>query len=116
MIIYIAGPYNAKTKEGIRKNIEGAEWYGKEVLALGHSPIVPHKNTAYWEDDKRFCYKDFIRMDLEILGGCDAALFICGEGVSNGVDIERQFCKDNGIKIFNDLEEIVNIRDKDLVE
>lgn len=42
MIVYIAGPYTAPTRDGIARNIRRAVALGRYAAHLGHTPLVPH--------------------------------------------------------------------------
>jgi hypothetical protein len=45
-IVFICGPYRAKTLNGIVENIRIAEKYAKKYWELGYCVICPHKNTS----------------------------------------------------------------------
>lgn len=97
---YVSGPYSAKTKEGIQANIAKADAVGRELLAMGHCPVVPHKNTAGWEDDERFEWQQFIDADLALLAQCDFMVMTDGWVKSKGANIEVDFARKNGIPVY----------------
>jgi hypothetical protein len=47
--VYVAGKYTDDTEEKIKANIEVADREAIELLKLGFIPIVPHKNSAFWD-------------------------------------------------------------------
>jgi hypothetical protein len=71
-LIYIAGPYRAKTEWDLVQNIRRAETLALAVWKLGAACICPHKNTALFggaADDSVW-----LEGDLEMLRRCDAVL------------------------------------------
>jgi len=92
-LIYIAGPYNAMTPVGIRKNIAKAEEAAIELWALGWSVICPHKNISgfeKYESTHDVDYDTWLQGDLEQVRRCDAIFMLNGWEVSNGAIMERK--------------------------
>jgi hypothetical protein len=54
LVVYVAGPYTAETREEILANLEIAEKAARDLFALGFIPIIPHKLSAFWDEDPRF--------------------------------------------------------------
>ncbi len=85
-IIYIAGPFRAKTAWGIEQNIRRAEEIGLLVAQAGAMPLIPHTNTRFFHGE---CTEQFwIDGTMELLRRCDAAVFIPGWGKSSGANGE----------------------------
>lgn len=70
-ILYISGPYWAKTLRGVINNIRRAEAVAIELWGMGYVVICPHLNTQFFpggteerEADKEI---DYVEGDLEIL-------------------------------------------------
>lgn len=104
--VYIAGPYTAHSIEKRNLNIANADSVGREVLALGYAPIVPHNLTQGWESDKRFRFEDFIESDLSLLSTCQL-LVLCGDWRhSKGTQAELLFARENGIPIFYNVKDV----------
>ncbi len=96
-------------------NVAAADATGRELLAMGHTPFVPHTMTRGWEKDDRFQHdpdhiglSDFLRMDFEWLRFCDALLFL---GPSPGASAEREFAKGMGLTIYYSIDEIPDLRE-----
>lgn len=47
-IVFISGPYRAKTKDGIQKNIDAAAKVAKKYWKEGYAVICPHMNSAHF--------------------------------------------------------------------
>lgn len=65
---------------------------------MGHAVIIPHL-SHFVELQHHFTWDEWIAMDLELLGRCDILYRIYGESV--GADLEVEFAKKNGIKLFD---------------
>lgn len=52
MMVYIAGPFSAKTRDGVDLNIRRAVDLGLSVAAAGAFPVIPHSNTAHPDFEK----------------------------------------------------------------
>lgn len=93
-VLYIAGPYSAKTREEIQQNINIAEQVGKAVLKAGFVPLIPHRISAHWDDDPEFDLAEWDhaawldRFCLPLLEKCDGILMIDGWQLSKGATIE----------------------------
>jgi hypothetical protein len=97
LIAYIAGPYRAKTKLGIIRNILKARKAAKEFWAKGYTVICPHMNSALM---KHLPEEVFIEGDLEILKKSDVLVVMKGWQKSEGTKREIDFAKKNGIAII----------------
>lgn len=71
-LIYIAGPYRAKSEWLVAQNIRRAEALALEVWKLGAAAICPHKNSALMGGAVPDEF--FLAGDLEILKRCDAVV------------------------------------------
>jgi hypothetical protein len=104
MIVYIAGPYSAPTKEGIQANIDAAEAVGKHILRMGYVPLVPHKITSFWQDDPQFDHMNhgdwMKKVCLPLLDKCDAIVMCPGWKDSPGSVMEHQHASMTGKHIF----------------
>ena len=88
MIVYISGPYRAKTEWGVEQNIHRAMDAAAEVWAAGHVAICPHGNTAHMGG--LATHDEFIAGDLEIIERCcDAMIMLEGWEDSEGAVIEH---------------------------
>jgi nucleoside 2-deoxyribosyltransferase len=96
-IAYIAGPYRAKTKLGVIKNILIARKIAKKYWRKGYAVFCPHLNSALMDG----CAPDeaFLRGDLEFLQHADILVVIPGWERSKGTLAEIEFAKARGIPI-----------------
>jgi nucleoside 2-deoxyribosyltransferase len=100
---YVSGAYSAVTPEQVQANIDAADAVGRELLAKGYCPIVPHKNSAGWENDARFLWQDFIDADLALLAKCDFVVMVGDWIKSKGAIIEVEFAREHGIPVYADV-------------
>ncbi len=107
MRIYIAGPYTAEDPSQIEMNVDKAIDAGVEVYRRGHFPFIPHL-THFVEirtkhTGKVMRWEDYISWDRSWLDKTDALLYL---GKSRGADIELEYARSKGKKIFTSLEDI----------
>lgn len=94
--VYVAHPFRAGTTEGILKNIESACEYGRRLFKeLGLIPIIPHTNSKglFGLNGDNATVTDY---DFYLLYLCDI-LAVCGERVSEGVQLEIDEASKYGI-------------------
>jgi hypothetical protein len=104
ILVYVAGPFSAPTREGVETNIRRAVDRGVEVARLGAYPVIPHANTA----DPRFelvrPYQFWIAATLAMLRPCFALITVDGWERSSGARGEVQWMRDNGRHVFHSIE------------
>lgn len=103
-LIYVAGPYRAKTVADITRNIRRAESVAMQVWALGYPAICPHINSAHF--DGVACDKVFLAGMIELLDRCDAMILVDGWERSVGTLAEIEHAKERGIPVFRSLGEL----------
>lgn len=109
-LIYVAGPYSGESKEAVKRNIHEAEIVGQMVLAAGHLPFLPHKNTSFW--DKWGCLTHFSHSDwlekycFPMLDRCDALLLVPGWEFSPGAIKEFEYAEERRMPIYFTVEEM----------
>lgn len=97
-VVYIAGPYRAKTEREVMLNIRRAESIALAVWQAGMVALCPHMNTAFFGgacDDATW-----LAGDLELLRRCDAVLLVPGWEESSGTIAEIEFARQHGIPVF----------------
>lgn len=101
-VIYIAGPYSAKTIDKRNANIEAADEAGRACFAKGWMPIVPHSITASWELDDRFpANTDWVAADFSLLQHCQAVCVVGKDWQkSMGTCREIDFATENGLPVW----------------
>lgn len=81
-VVYVAGPYRAKTPWEIEQNVRKAEKIALRIWKTGNVAICPHAMTRFYQGsapDLVFC-----EGTLELLRRCDAAFFLPGWKISRG--------------------------------
>lgn len=97
-LIYIAGPYTAKTAWGIECNIHRAREVGALVAKFGAMPVIPHANTAHFDDIQPAQF--FIEGTLELMKRCDGVVVLPNSDSSKGTQGEIALAKRLGIPVY----------------
>jgi hypothetical protein len=95
-IIYVAGPYSAKTIFGKLRNIYRAWRAARRLWEQGYTVVCPHMNSALM--DGAISNDEFILRDLSILGKCDAIYMLKGWSRSKGARLERDYALQLGLE------------------
>jgi len=107
-LVYVAGPYRAKSLYGIAKNIYRAWKVAKELWSNNIAVICPHTNTLWLsEPPNNIAPEHFLGGDLLMVRGCDAVLMLPKWSTSKGAIGEREFAWSNNIPIFYDTNEVI---------
>jgi len=100
-IIYVAGPYRAKTIFGVVINILRARWVAIKLWKWGYSVICPHMNTALFPHEGKINY---IKGDIEIIDrlreGHDLMVLLPGWQKSAGTKAELERAHNIALKIY----------------
>lgn len=97
-VLFISGPYRAKTIYETLENIRRAEKWALYFWHKGYAVICPHKNTALFDgiaDDKIW-----LKGDLEIMRRCDIVFAMPGWKKSRGARAEIKEAKRIGLEII----------------
>jgi len=109
-LTYVAGPYTAPTRDEVAANVARAVEYGKQVLAAGFVPVVPHKITEFWDLDGRFAgytHGDWLeKYCFPLLKQCHAIFLYPGWAKSKGACREFDFALEHGIPVVHSVEEL----------
>lgn len=97
-VVYIAGPFRARTSWGIAENIRAAERLGLEVARNGMMPLIPHANTAHFHGELPDQF--FLNGTMELLRRCDAVMLTPNWAVSSGARGEVDEAERLGIPVF----------------
>lgn len=98
MLIYLAGPYTAKTDEDLSENIQEAENISKLLWREGHTVISPHLNTKHFE--KTLTGIDWVDRYERVIVACDCIILLDNWKDSPGTLRELDIAMDNNIPIF----------------
>jgi hypothetical protein len=81
-LVYVAGPYRAKTAWEVEQNVRRAEEWCLKIAHYGHAPVCVHTMYRFFHKlkDDQF----WIDATLALLQRCDAAIFIDGWKDSEG--------------------------------
>ena len=100
MKVYVAGPY---TKPDPCINTYEAVKVGDELVALGHTPYIPHL-SHFWHTMSPKAYDWWLKYDLEWLDVCDIVLRLPGK--SPGADKEVEFAETHGIPVVHSVRDV----------
>jgi hypothetical protein len=103
-VIYVAGPYRAKTTHGVLENIRRAEQVAIEVWRAGHIAICPHMNSAFF--DGLVPDEVFLHGTIELLKRSDGLVLVTGWHESTGTLAEMRHCLNNRIPVYFDAYEL----------
>jgi len=103
-IVYVAGPYRAKTPWKVARNIFNARILGLQVAKLGVMPLIPHANTAFYDGEMPDSF--WLAGTLEMMSRCDAIMLLKGWEKSSGTRAEVELAKKLGIQVFDDLKDL----------
>jgi hypothetical protein len=96
MIVYLAGPYRAPTKDGIQDNIDRAAVKAQWLWSLGYYVICPHLNSPH------FTGPDSLFLDgyIEIMKRCDAVYVLADSESSHGTQAEIATAISIGLPVY----------------
>jgi hypothetical protein len=106
MLIAVAGPYSAETKEQRRRNLDLLNEAAAAVMKLGHIPLIgvnaalPVVEFLGPDSDH---YEAMMVISLTLINKCDAILMI---GNSPGANRERDLIKSKGLPVYEAVHEI----------
>ena len=107
MLIAVAGPYSAETKEQMEKNLDAMNNAAAELYKKGHIPVIGMNNALpvvnRLNNIER--YNSIMEISLAIVERCDAILIL---GESSGVKQEKNLFLERGKPVYYSTEEIPN--------
>lgn len=106
VLVYVAGPFSAPTREGVEANISAAVQLGIEVAKLGAMPVIPHANTAHPEFERVQPYQFWIDGTMALLEACSACIMREGWEKSRGASGERERAIATGKPVFYSVYEL----------
>lgn len=98
-LVYVAGPYRAKTQWEVYQNIRRAEALALEVWKLGAIAICPHKNTEMFGGT--LPDEVWLEGDLVIIKRCDAMICTSDWEKSVGANKEVIFAREIELPVFH---------------
>lgn len=100
MRVYIAGPYSGDKGTNVRTALKAAN----DLRDAGFTPFCPHL-SHFWELFYPRPYDDWLEMDLEWLGQCEALVRL--PGYSFGADGEVSHARRMGIPIYDGVDALL---------
>lgn len=102
-LVYVAGPYRARTIRGVVKNIREAERIALKYWKLGYAVIGPHKNTALLDGE----VADDVWLEgyMEMIRRCDIIVMCPRWKESAGAVAEHELAQELGLEIVYEEEE-----------
>lgn len=98
-VVYLCAPYRSDTEYGVHCNIQNADRLAAKIWRMGAVCLCPHKNTAYFGG--AIPDKDFLDGAIELLRRCDA-VFVHGlNGITVGMQDEKDVAANVGIPVFS---------------
>lgn len=88
IVVYIAGPFRAKSAWEIEQNIRNAETMALAVWRAGGVALCPHTNTRFYQNAAPD--EVWLRGDLELMVRCDVVLLTPNWNSSSGARAERE--------------------------
>lgn len=100
-VIYVAGPYRARTRQAVEFNIQAARAVGLLCCRKGWSPIIPHSNTSHLDAmDPSIGDEFWLASTMELLRRCDAVVLVPGWERSQGTRDEIIEAEKLGIPVY----------------
>ena len=104
-VVYVIGPYTAKTRAECENNIAAAVHTGVRVARKGYAPVIPQQNTAFFDcdfgvGDAAFWYE----ATAELLRRSDYAVLVPGYSKSKGSLAEIELCRELGIDVYQNVD------------
>jgi len=99
-LVYVAGPFRAKTHWNQELNIRNAEMLALRLWKMGAAVICPHTNTRFYQGE---CPDEtWLEGDLEMLRRCDAIVMTNFWELSKGAVQEHALARELGLNIFHE--------------
>jgi len=106
-VLYVIGPYRARTIREIVENIRRAEAVALKYWRQGYSVICPHTNSALF--DGALNDEDILDGCLEIMGRCDGVVVLPGWQESAGSVAEVAKARSAGQEIIWEEEQLEEV-------
>ena len=114
-IVYVAGPYRAKSGahdasvyNEIEENIRRAEAAAIRLWDAGFGVLCPHLNTAHFEVKcPNVGTEAYLETDLQLLRACDILYLLPGWKGSSGSVGEKNMAKRLGLPIYQSITELI---------
>lgn len=120
-IVYVAGPYRAKSGahdasvyNEIEENIRRAEAAAIRLWDAGFAALCPHLNTVHFEVKCPSALPEaYLEADLRWLAACDIIYMLPGYVYSAGAMGELYRARELGLKVYYDLCHLIEMEGSD---
>jgi len=99
-MIYVAGPYRAKTEARKVENVWHATRVSVRLWELGWAVFSPINNTAYFDVFSSLPDGVWLKGALRFLEFCDAIIMLRGWEQSNGAKRELEVATERGLMVL----------------
>lgn len=106
-VIYVAGPYSTGCPDELQENVFAARRAGAQLMAKGHTPIVPHTNFDYAGQEQ---WRSIMDCCLDLIHRVDAVFMLPGWERSLGARAERYAAYATGRTVYYDLQDVPDIK------
>lgn len=97
-VIYVAGPFRAKTPWEIEQNIRDVEALALKIARYGAAPLCPHSMYRYYQNSLPDEF--WMEATLELMRRCDAVVLSLRWKGSAGSKGEREEALRLGLPVF----------------
>lgn len=106
ILVYVAGPYTGEGEDGNPPviNTRNALNEAEKIADKGFTIFVPHL-FHFWEFLTPRSYEFWMELDERMLHRSDVMYRFAGE--SSGADSEEAYCREVGIPVFRNLDDLV---------
>jgi hypothetical protein len=105
-LVYIAGPYSARTQIEVEQNVATAITAGNKIAEAGFAVFIPHL-YQYWEKWYHHDYKFWIEQDLEMLSRCDVVVRLDGHSLGADKEVKNALIIHN-IPVYFGVQELLD--------
>jgi len=88
-LVYVCSPLRGE----VECNVQRAQWYSRQAVKLGYIPITPHIYFTQFMNDESPAERDkALFMNKVLLGKCHE-LWVVGETISEGMQLEIKWAR-----------------------
>lgn len=111
-VVYVAGPYRAKSQSGVDMNITAAKHIGLLAIRKGWAPIIPHANTQGLDlCDPTISDEFWLAATMELMRRCDAVVLVPGWEASSGTLAEIAEARRLSLPVIRDISSLPQAED-----
>ena len=112
-VVYIAGPFRARTPWLVEQNVRVAEQVALGVWRNGMVALCPHTNTRQFDGVEGVRPELWLDGTMELMRRCDAVLMIEGWRTSGGAVLEKREADRLGMPVFENLGDLAEWKESE---